>query len=79
MARSFNEAGPQGAGKPSRRRPSPDDRCRFNEAGPQGAGKPRPDRKKFVSPLFSFNEAGPQGAGKPYTPPCADGRSTPLQ
>ena len=35
----FNEAGPQGAGKPARpRQPTATAAC-FNEAGPQGAGK----------------------------------------
>ena len=35
----FNEAGPQGAGKPAKLRASCDCPPRFNEAGPQGAGK----------------------------------------
>ena len=40
--RRFNEAGPQGAGKPcAPRRSLADLMCGFNEAGPQGAGKPR--------------------------------------
>ena len=36
----FNEAGPQGAGKPRRSRPAARPAACFNEAGPQGAGKP---------------------------------------
>ena len=40
--RRFNEAGPQGAGKPPAPPPrSPAMSPRFNEAGPQGAGKPQ--------------------------------------
>ena len=66
----FNEAGPQGAGKPGGhqiRSPSAD-RC-FNEAGPQGAGKPRPYRSPRLVTSRCFNEAGPQGAGKPSEQP----------
>ena len=35
----FNEAGPQGAGKPAAGRRTSPGSGRFNEAGPQGAGK----------------------------------------
>ena len=38
----FNEAGPQGAGKPAARLFAHDEIIDFNEAGPQGAGKPHP-------------------------------------
>ena len=37
---SFNEAGPQGAGKPAGIATRVEPCARFNEAGPQGAGKP---------------------------------------
>ena len=40
--RVFNEAGPQGAGKPHAREAVRLWMEPFNEAGPQGAGKPRP-------------------------------------
>ena len=36
----FNEAGPQGAGKPDGGREEETWGACFNEAGPQGAGKP---------------------------------------
>ena len=62
----FNEAGPQGAGKPSGcTRGGSETRGRFNEAGPQGAGKPRGESTSMMSVRGGFNEAGPQGAGKP--------------
>ena len=62
---SFNEAGPQGAGKPPRfPSPPPGQAPGFNEAGPQGAGKPQGPIQE-VEQVRRFNEAGPQGAGKP--------------
>ena len=63
--RGFNEAGPQGAGKPpGKEANSENPRVGFNEAGPQGAGKPALSAGGRDS-SNRFNEAGPQGAGKP--------------
>ena len=63
----FNEAGPQGAGKPSTGLGAHAPHLLgFNEAGPQGAGKPRSEQKYIAcTRTLCFNEAGPQGAGKP--------------
>ena len=44
----FNEAGPQGAGKPlESERLYALRSCGFNEAGPQGAGKPPHVRERY--------------------------------
>ena len=60
--RGFNEAGPQGAGKPaSPRRAFAGGGARFNEAGPQGAGKHR--RFRGVPPILGHASMRPARKG----------------
>ena len=69
-ANSFNEAGPQGAGKPTAAGCWETVRgVGFNEAGPQGAGKPPPPPATLI-PLYTASmRPARKGPENPLTAP----------
>ena len=71
MSARFNEAGPQGAGKPPLARAG---RVRIVGASMRPARKGPENPSEWASHSSRterFNEAGPQGAGKPFATAAA--------